>query len=587
MNEESKSFWKSPLKGWRNVLAWIGLLAILTVLMAFLLDAFFWKEPLAARLAVAAMIVICSTLLAWLTIRFVRWLCCWRNFRRFLLGVACFITLIALAYVEENWRGKHAWEAHKRQWEAKGEKFSLTQLAPPPVPDDQNFAMTPLLEAAMECSGDNEEVAWRGTNDLARLLRLNAELSDGRKTNAYLVLGKLEKGTFADLPACAEFYLGNTNYPQPAVPATAAADIEIALGKFSPDIKELCNAAATRQYSRFAIEYDHEPSWNILLPHLSRLKRICQLTAMRSVAELELGQSAEAFEELKLGFRLSDSIRDEPILISHLVRIAVLQFDLQTVREGLIRHAWSDAQLAELEKYLASLNLLAQYKLAMRGERAFSTSGLDWLRRGKFTRSEDIFGEYGPGYPVWLMPSGWFYQNMLTISQMFQEFTLPMVDEKAHRVFPDLATKSDAVMDKMRTRPYTIFAKMLMPALSRAAQRSAQMQTFVDAARVACALERYRLANGKLPETLDALTPRFIESIPTDVIDGEPLRYQLKSDGGYIIYSIGWNQTDDGGEIGWRESSRGKVPGVDSAKGDWVWQMPVKPITDAELALIH
>jgi hypothetical protein len=101
-----------------------------------------------------------------------------------------------------------------------------------------------------------------------------------------------------------------------------------------------------------------------------------------------------------------------------------------------------------------------------------------------------------------------------------------------------------------------------------ASVKSARTQTFVDAAQVACALERYRLVDGTLPDDLSALTPQFISSIPTDVIDGEPLRYRKTGDDSYIIYSVGWNQTDDGGEVGWtsdRETS------VDISKGDWVW----------------
>jgi hypothetical protein len=50
---------------------------------------------------------------------------CWRNFKRFLFGLACFATLIALFYAEEDWRGKHDWEKFKREWEAKGEHFDF------------------------------------------------------------------------------------------------------------------------------------------------------------------------------------------------------------------------------------------------------------------------------------------------------------------------------------------------------------------------------------------------------------------------------------------------------------------------------
>ena len=171
------------------------------------------------------------------------------------------------------------------------------------------------------------------------------------------------------------------------------------------------------------------------------------------------------------------------------------------------------------------------------------------------------------------MPGGWYYQNMLTICRMFQDFTLPVVDAKAHRVSPATAENGARVLTKMRPGPFTIFAKILLPALGRTCQRSGRMQTCVDAARVACALERYRLANSRLPETLDVLVPAFIERIPTDVIDGKSLRYRLDSDGGYVLYSIGWNQADDGGKLAWSDRNREK-PAVDFTKGDWVWAMP-------------
>jgi len=584
MNDEPKSIWSRPWKGRAKVLGWLAILTAAVFLFVFGYRLGFEGNGSIPKLILYSLLfsVIISALVA-VAVLFVRWLCCWRNLRRILFGVACAITLVALFYAEENWRGKRAWEAHKRQWEAKGEKFTLVQLAPPPVPDEQNFAMTPLLKAAMDCSGGNEGMVGRDTNGVARLERLSAELSDGRRTNDSLVLGNLEKGTFADLAVCREFYRGNKNYPQPATPGPVAADIVFALGKYDPEIKELREAAATRPNSRFAIEYDHEPSWTILLPHLAKVKQICKLTQARAVARLELGQSREAFEELMPGLRLSDSIRDEPLLIDHLVRIATLNLNLQVLREGLLRHAWSDVQLAELEKYLASLNLLAEYKLAMRGERACNTSGLDWLRRQKYIHLVgesflDAFAEgRGPGSKYLnLMPSGWYYQNMLTISRMHQEFTLPSVDEKAHRVLPEFSGRLDEALMTMiqkRYQPYKIFAAMLFPAVNGATRKSARMQTFVDAARVACALERYRLTEGKLPETLDTLVPRFIESVPTDVIDGKPLRYRLKPDAGYVLYSVGWNKTDDGGEIAWIE---GKKMIVDITKGDWVWQMPGK-----------
>jgi len=509
-----------------------------------------------------------------------RWLCCWRNFRRFLFGVACLITLVALFYAEEDWRGKRAWEKHRREWEAKGEKFNIAELAPPPVPDEKNFALTPLLKPALEFSRGPRGVVWTDTNGLARLQNIRADLapSPRRLTNDHLVLGSLEKGTFADLAACRDFYRGNTNYPQPASAGTPAEDIAFALAKFDPELAELRAATVSRPLSRYPIEYEFEPSWGILLPHLAYLKGLIQVTQLRAVAALETGRSDEALADLKVGFRLSDSIREEPILIDHLVRLAGLAINLQTLREGLLRHAWNESQLAELQAYLASVDLLAEYKHAMRGERAFNTAGLDYLRRQRFRADAmDCLGSEDGGAastpnPV-LMPAGWFYQNMLTISELSQNFILTSVDEKNRRVYPGQCAAFDSRLEDMRSGPYTIFAKLLMPAMSRAIVKSARMQFYVDAAQVACALERYRLANGKFPETLEALIPQFLGKVPHDIIDGKPLHYRPTADHGYLLYSVGWNQTDDGGELAWKT---GKERTVDATQGDWVWTCPAK-----------
>jgi hypothetical protein len=88
-------------------------------------------------------------------------------------------------------------------------------------------------------------------------------------------------------------------------------------------------------------------------------------------------------------------------------------------------------------------------------------------------------------------------------------------------------------------------------------------------ARVAGALERYRLAHDEYPETLDTLAPQFIEKIPHAIIGGQPLPYRRTDNGKFSLYSVGWIETDDGGQIVLKE--RGYA---DNTKGDWVWQSP-------------
>jgi hypothetical protein len=291
---------------------------------------------------------------------------------------------------------------------------------------------------------------------------------------------------------------------------------------------------------------------------------------------------------LKLGWRLSDSIDIEPLLIDHLVRIASMSMNLQTVREGLVRHAWTEPQLMEMQTNLAALDLLKEYGLAMRGERALLVGSIEYLRRHSSAESPLEYQLDGGGQNSWrpplpAFPSGWFYQNIVTMCRLIQEFTLRAVDEQTRRVFPWISDRGSNALAAMRLNPYNLLAKILMPALDRAANRSARMQTYADAARVACALERYRQVNKTWPESLEPLVPGFIGGIPRDVIDGKPLRYRRSPDRGYILYSIGWNQRDDGGQVVWAkderesprdESRRDGRPRVDFTQGDWVWSMP-------------
>jgi len=69
-----------------------------------------------------------------------------------------------------------------------------------------------------------------------------------------------------------------------------------------------------------------------------------------------------------------------------------------------------------------------------------------------------------------------------------------------------------------------------------------------DAADAALAIEQFRRKHDRLPETLDELVPEFLDAVPIDPFDGKPLRYVVREDA-YVIYSIGRDRADDGGEI--------------------------------------
>jgi hypothetical protein len=146
---------------------------------------------------------------------------------------------------------------------------------------------------------------------------------------------------------------------------------------------------------------------------------------------------------------------------------------------------------------------------------------------------------------------------------------MPVADPGHQTFSPSLVNQANQSLNEMPRTPYTIICRMLLPGLTKSSHRFAVAQASLDFARCACALERHRLTTGKYPEALDALAPRFMARIPTDPIGGQPLHYRTTEDGHFVLYSVGWNETDDGGNVGLTKNGS-----LDLDKGDWVWRLP-------------
>jgi hypothetical protein len=602
MNEEPKSIWKKAWKGPSGLL--LCFLAITgAAFLIFLLIGYLsvMTNSFGDLALFSFLFAVGLGLVASLAIAFFRWIWCWRNVKRFLFGCACVATLIAMLYAEEDWRGKHDWDAFKKKWEAKGENFDKQSVVPAPVADEENFAMSPVWIAAEKYNFLREPKraeAWYGdriysedVSNFSRLFPVTTTAIVGTNWPSWApetpeAPDDWRTATLTDLKPWQAYYRNlEKARPEASIsiapqPQSPAADVLLALSKYDPLIEQL-RQDSERPYSRFPLEYDAEDPAAILLPHLAALKQCAMVLQLRAIAELQNGQSDKALNDIRLILRLSEAIQTEPILISLLVRMAIAQIAIQPIYEGLANHEWSDAQLAELDSVLAKEDFLAGYKTALRSEMVLFQGGIfDYLRHHPEQLGNIAFGPNGrPSFsssPItYLIPSGWFYQNQLSCARVVEVYCLPLVDENRGVVsVSSVRSSEDAMKSEIRQfNPYNVFANMILPVLASPVERCAYAQNNINMARVAVALERYRLAHGKFPESLDMLSPQFMEQIPHDVINGELLHYEPTGDGQFILYSVGWNEKDDGGAVIFKKGSNGPV---DISEGDWVWRYPEK-----------
>jgi hypothetical protein len=441
--------------------------------------------------------------------RFISWSLSPRIMRRILISLAVVITLIAIIYARVNKHGDRLLEDSKRELAAKGENLDWSAYVPQPVPDDQNIFKAPKMA---EWFNDDRSIASFPldhpiTNDFARRFE-NADLTR-EITNA----------------ADASRYLAWSD-------------------QFQEDF-DVIAAALKRPYARTVEDYSQPLSMRF--PNVATWSALVLTLEQRAKCHLLVGDTEKAWQELTLLRDFSRMVERQGKFITPegawMVRGST-KHSLAVLAKGIELHAWTDAQLVTLESQLADTDSIARFADALRCGRALLLASVEDRTFLKARGGPKIIAVV-----MSLAPQGEisaFYSKQLRDWQ-------GMIDALS----PSNGVIHPAGVDRAFSKWKR--AQEGMPGLLRD-------QTWVNEGQVACALERYYLAHREYPERLEALVPQFIARLPHDIVNGEPLKYRRTENGSFLLYSVGWNETDEGGQ-----TFAGAPGGGDPKNGDWVW----------------
>jgi hypothetical protein len=120
-----------------------------------------------------------------------------------------------------------------------------------------------------------------------------------------------------------------------------------------------------------------------------------------------------------------------------------------------------------------------------------------------------------------------------------------------------------------------LFSQGLVEALRQAPEKALSADAWSELAATAIALRRHQLRYRRTPHALADLAPEFLPRPPIDPATGQSLRYRLDSQGRPLLYSVGADRIDNGGDPRPpedRASSRNHTAGR-----DWVWPSPATP----------
>ena len=357
------------------------------------------------------------------------------------------------------------------------------------------------------------------------------------------------------------------------------------IGKWLTDNEQvLKQVIAGTQKPYYWQHYEGEEMLSVLLPYLTGFRKLAYSLRWRIQLRAEKGRYEDAFSDIKTCYRFGRHVKGTKlVLVEQLIGIAIEAIAVGNLRSILSEHQIDATTLAGLQTDFEQMLASEDFAMSFEGEKMFI---YDEIQRC-FT--EDRFG----GGHLYLTRIGQISsigdesvpspQNII-IESIFTPEAWPRVvqvlffhpnkqqtREAADRFYAycdTFAQKTPAQIraegidmekETMKIVGDNVLLSILTPALERAAEIGHRHRTNVEATITILALQRYKADKGSYPENLQQLiSAGYLRQLPIDVYSGKPLVYRKTGDS-FILYSVGKNFEDDGGEPGTDRDGRPRL----------------------------
>lgn len=289
---------------------------------------------------------------------------------------------------------------------------------------------------------------------------------------------------------------------------------------------------------RFPIQF---AGFDTPLRHLQPLQ-ICQrLLATEALVAIQKGDGPTAARRIEQMYRLAHVASGEPMLVSFVHRMWLGVLAMQITVEAATAGVLTDEQLAEMQAKLREIDHDAALYRALCGERATAIFEHGRAATGQFNAL--VLGGYE--YPRRLCHPWDLFKSLEICDALLAAAKVQGPARgaalRAYENHFDNWMAEPSAVDQVR---YTI--SLLIAPTGSIVWRAEQADAACDLTDVILGLARFRARHQRLPQTLGELTPEFLPAVPTDVYDGQPIRYRLDADAA-VVWCVGRNLLDDGG----------------------------------------
>jgi hypothetical protein len=372
---------------------------------------------------------------------------------------------------------------------------------------------------------------------LAELNTWYVEPAEGQNAATYFAKGFEQfEITDADQKSKDLPIIGAASWPPPGTPLSARARASItAFVQRNDTAWSALEQGVSFEQARYPIDLNRGPE--TLLPHLAKIKKTAQFAQLKAALYAEENQPKAAADTLLVSLSVAESLKDEPVLISQLVRVADHAIGVATLEGMMNSVALSPDDLERLSAAFAKVELSQTsgegFTRALVGERVMSLSLFDLPPDKlqaviKADQRQNNLSDAAIGKML----------ENLTAQRAFAEDTFDHALTLRRKAFPE-RMQVDQYFSARANEATTRYplCQLLLSSMGKSTEREAKGIANLRLARTAIALERYRREHGgSYPDSLSALVPKFLPEIPVDPVKGDAINYQ-KSGEGYELTS--------------------------------------------------
>lgn len=456
------------------------------------------------------------------------------------------VLLLGALYVLVEWRAEQRWQRYAKAARARGAKLYYADLVRPEIPEDQNFAELPMLKKAL-AGGENEPPFKLPKWPRAR------PATGGRPASTYddipPTLGSASKGDKTNWKEWRDYFQAVGFVTETS--SDPAWDVLRALDHYAPQFQQWSEWRTTRPQCRFPVD----PVKGDTIP-INLFTHVALMFDLRLSAHLTVRDPAAAYADFQDGLQVARVLQGAPSLVNGVMRVGILRFLVEAMANGFRDHVWKDAELQKIQADLDALRLWEDYRDGMEATRASLNVEAEKLMNIPMRERFHMDGPYQFVLMVqrwrWVspfMPRSVFRDNELRLNQYVDELTVESRGAGATFELDRKTPSAPANLTSSYDQQYYFLSGLIGDSFGTVERQYIRLQILLDQARLACALERFRLARGAYPDALAELVPEFIPVLPIDIYAQAPYRYRRIGTTSFQLYSVGENRKDDGGVV--------------------------------------